>query len=170
MGFMDKISDISQKVGDGVVDTYKVIADKSGRMFEGAKLKMAISDKEEELNEMYANIGRILYTSYKKGDEVDKNIAKECKKIDKMVSEIAEIKKEYLVSKDLRECAKCGEVIPLSSAFCEKCGAKQEPVKVKKKEDKKGEAAEVKVERVCPSCGLICSSEAKFCNKCGYKF
>ncbi len=169
MGFMDKISDLSQKVGDGVVDTYKVIADKSGKMFEGAKLKMAISDKEDEANAMYIDIGKSLYASYKKGEEVDKNLAKECKKIDKINAEIAEMKKEYLVSKDLRECSKCGEVIPLSSAFCEKCGAKQEVIKVKKKEDKKSEA-EVKVERVCPSCGLICSSEAKFCNKCGYKF
>lgn len=169
MGFIDKINDISQKVGDGVVDTYRVIADKSGKMFEGAKLKMSISDKEDEVKEIYSSIGKMVYDNYKNGEEVNKEISKECKKIDKMNAEIAEMKKEFLVSKDLRECSKCGEVIPLNSAFCEKCGAKQEPVKIKKKEEKK-EATDVKVERVCPTCGLVCSSEAKFCNKCGYKF
>lgn len=169
MSFMDKINTLSQKVGDGVVDTYKVIADKSGKLFEGAKIKMAISDKEEELKEMYTTIGQTVYEVYTKGEDVGKAFSKECKKIDKINSEIAEMKKEFLYSKELRECAKCGEVIPATSAFCEKCGEKQEPIKIKKKVEKK-EAENVKVERVCPTCGLVCSSDAKFCNKCGYKF
>ncbi|MBR1884340.1 MAG: zinc ribbon domain-containing protein [Clostridia bacterium] len=169
MGFMDKVNTISQKVGDGVVDTYKVIADKSGKMFEGAKIKMAISDKEEEVNNMYTEIGKAVYETYKKGEDVDKDLTKECKKIDKMNNELAEMNKEYLASKDLRECQKCSEIIPLTSAYCEKCGEKQTPLKFKKKEEKK-EAENVKVERVCPTCGTICSSDAKFCNKCGYKF
>ncbi len=168
MSFMEKINSLSQKFGDGVVDTYKVLADKSGRMFEGAKIKMAISDKEDELKAMYTTIGETVYEVYKKGEDVGKAFSKECKKIDKINSELAEMKKEFLYSKELRECSKCKEVIPLTSAFCEKCGEKQEQVKIKKKEEKK--EADVKVERVCPTCGLVCSSEAKFCNKCGYKF
>ena len=168
MSFMEKINSLSQKVGDGVVDTYKVIADKSGKMFEGAKIKMAISDKEEELKEMYTTIGETVYDVYKKGEDVGKAFSKECKKIDKINDEISEMKKEFLYSKELRECKNCKEVIPLTSAFCEKCGEKQEPVKIKKKEEKK--ETEVKVERVCPTCGLVCSNDAKFCNKCGYKF
>ena len=169
MGFMDTVNTISQKVGDGVVDTYKVIADKSGKMFEGAKIKMAISDKEEEIENIFKEIGKGVYETYKNGKDDDKDLTKECKKIDKIYQELDEMNKEYLASKDLRTCSKCLEIIPIGSSYCEKCGQKQTPVKLKKKAEKK-EPENVKVERVCPTCGTVCSSDAKFCNKCGYKF
>lgn len=172
MEFMKKVNEISKIVGKTATDTYNTVADKSGKAIEDAKLKMSIADKEDEIEEIYIQMGKTVYDEYKAGEDVGKAFTKESKKIDKILSEIDEHKKIILYNKGLRICEKCEEVISNESAFCSNCGAKQKPVKIKKdkkeKDDKK-EKEEI-TEKVCPQCGLVSESKAKFCTKCGYSF
>lgn len=171
MDFMEKINELSKKVGDGVAGTYKTVASKSGKIFEDAKVKMSISDKENELEEMYKIIGKTVYDVYKTGEDVGKAFTKECKNIDKTYTEIEEMNKKMLYNKGLRKCNNCFETIAVDSVYCESCGEKQKPVKMK--EDKKAEKIEEQkeeTEKICPKCGYNCEPNAKFCPKCGYKF
>jgi len=170
MDFMKKINELSKKVGDGVADTYKTVADKSGKLFEEAKVKIAISDKEANIEQAYMLMGRTVYDVYSKGEDVGKAFNKECKTIDKINVEIDEMNKIILFNKKLRKCDNCFEIIGIESVFCESCGEKQKSVKLKKAEAKEEVKKEVAVERVCPTCGCICDENAKFCPKCGYKF
>ena len=66
MEFMKKITEISKKVGDAASDTYNTVADKSGKFIEDTKTRMAISDKEEEIEDIYMDMGKTVYEIYLK--------------------------------------------------------------------------------------------------------
>ena len=156
MGFKEKVEEIGKKVGDTATNAYNTVADKSGKLIEETKMKVSISDKEADIEEIYEEMGKAIYDSFKAGEDVGKDYAKECKKIDKL-------------NKGLRKCEKCGEVISTESKFCTECGTKQKPVKIKE-EKKVVKKEEVEVEKVCPECGEVSTPETKFCAKCGHKF
>lgn len=171
MDFMKTINELSKKVGDGVADTYKNVADKSGKLLEEAKVRIAISDKEASIEQSYIAMGRTVYEVYSKGEDVGKAFTKECELVDKIAAEIEEMNVRILYNKKLRKCENCFEIIALDSAYCEKCGKKQKPIEFKDEEKEKNETnKEEKVERVCPVCGTICDENSKFCPKCGYEF
>ena len=169
MGFKEKVEEIGKKVGDTATNAYNTVADISGKLIEETKMKVSISDKEADIEEIYEEMGKAIYDSFKAGEDVGKDYAKECKKIDKLNDEIAELNKKILFNKGLRKCEKCGEVISTESKFCTECGTKQKPVKIKE-EKKVVKKEEVEVEKVCPECGEVSTPETKFCAKCGHKF
>ena len=168
MEFMKKINQISKVVGKTATDTYNTVADKSGKAIEDAKLKLAIAEKEDEIEEIYKEMGRTVYDSYKSGEDVGKAFTKDSKAVDKKIAEIEEMNKKILFNKSLRVCDKCKEVINLDNTFCPNCGLKQKAVKIK--EEKKEKAEEKKVEnKICAQCGLVCDGTSKFCTKCGFE-
>lgn len=166
MEFMKKINQISKVVGKTAAETYNTVADKSGKAIEDAKLKLAIAEKEDEIEAIYKEMGKTVYDSYKAGEDVGKAFTKDSKTIDKKISEIEDMNKKILYNKSLRICDKCKDVIELESTFCPSCGAKQKNVKIKveKKEEPKKEE-----NKVCSQCGLICDANSKFCTKCGFE-
>lgn len=167
MEFMKKVTEISKKVGDAATETYNTVAEKSGKMFEEAKLKMSISSKEDEMQDIYMSMGKTVYDMYKSGEDVGKVFTKEAKKIDKLNEQINDMEKKILYNKKLRVCETCGKTISLESVFCSGCGAKQKAIKFKdEKKDKKEEIHEI----VCPQCGTISEFDSKFCSKCGFEF
>ena len=172
MEFMKKVEEISKIVGKTASDTYNTVADKSGKLIEDTKLKIAVADKEADIEEIYEAMGKTVYDSYKKGEDVGKVFTKEAKKIDKIKNEIEEMNKKVLYNKGLRVCASCGEIIGIDNTFCQNCGEKQKPVKLKidKKEEEKKETKQEPTEKVCPQCGYVCDPKSKFCPKCGNKF
>lgn len=167
MEFMKKVDEISKIVGKTASDTYNTVATKSGKMIEDTKLKIAVSDKENEILKIYEEMGKTVYDSYKTGEDVGKVFTKESKKIDKLNTEIEDMEKKILYNKGLRVCDNCGELVSINNSFCQNCGDKLKTIKIK--EDKKEEKAE-SVEKVCPQCGNICEAKANFCPKCAHKF
>ena len=168
MEFKQKMTEVSKKVGDVATETYNTVAEKSSKMFEDAKLRMAISSKENDIEEIFIEIGKTVYDDYKSGKDVGKTFTKEAKKIDSLNQEIAEMNTKILYNKKQRVCEKCGKIIPLESTFCSACGAKQKPVKVK--EENKNAKKEEPKQIVCPECGTISDPDSKFCLKCGREF
>ena len=55
---MKKIEEISKIVGSTATSTYNTVADKSGKLIEETKLKLAISDKEADIEEIYKEMGK----------------------------------------------------------------------------------------------------------------
>lgn len=165
MEFMKKINEISKAVSKTATDTYNTVADKSGKAIEDAKLKISISEKEEEINEIYVKMGKAVFEEFKKGEDVGKAFTKESKLVEKKLAEIDEMNKKILYNKSLRICAECKEVINSECTYCPNCGSKQKPIKFKN--EKKEEKKEVLENKVCSQCGLVCEPTSKFCTKCG---
>lgn len=73
--------------------------------------------------------------------------------------EIKFLEKRKLALRGLRQCEKCGNVLVLDSAFCNKCGQQLEPLFLE----------ENKEQNVCPKCGASHTEGAAFCTSCGNK-
>lgn len=67
--------------------------------------------------------------------------------------------KRQLASKGLRKCESCGAELPINSAFCNMCGAKQGDL----------ETEVVTASKICPKCGASLEEGDAFCISCGYK-
>ena len=165
MDFKDKVRDFIEKTGDVAEKTYKTVADKSNKIVEEAKLKIKVSDTESEITGMLQEIGIKVYEKYKSGSALDKELAKDCKAIEKLYKDIEKMDIKSLYLKDLRICEACQETIGIENKYCPTCGAKQKKVRIS--EEKK---EEVVTQKVCPECETVHGVEVNFCTKCGYKF
>ena len=119
------------KLGKKASEAYKVTADKTGKLAKEAKLRMKIADLKSQINEIYKEIGEIVYQKHTRDGEYDieKEIEEKCTKIDVLSDEIESNLKQCLELKDKRQCPNCFEEIEKDVKFCPKCGTKQEKVK-----------------------------------------
>ena len=99
MEFMKKVEEISKKVGDTASNTYNTVADKSGKLIEETKLKISISEKQTDIDEIYEEMGKAVYNLYKADEDVGKEFTKQCKKIDKLNDEINNMNTKILYNK-----------------------------------------------------------------------
>lgn len=165
MEFKDKVKDVLEKAGDVAEKTYKTVADKSSKLVEEAKIKIKVSDTEAEITALLGEIGVKIYEKYKSGEKIDTELAKECKRIEKMYKEIDKLDVKALYLKDLRVCDECKETIGIENKFCPHCGTKQKKVRIT--EPKK---EEIVTEKVCVECQTVHGPDVNFCTKCGHKF
>lgn len=178
MEFMKKVNEIGKKVGETAQETYKTVTSKSGKFFEETKLKMSIGDKEEDIEKLYQDMGKKVYDLHKAGESVE-DFEETCKEIDDILFEIKNIESKILLTKDLRKCENCGEIIEAECAYCSSCGVKQEKIIVEDKKEKEKEkdideldivnAEEEPTEKICTECGFVSDDTVQFCVKCGHK-
>lgn len=124
MEFLDKL-------GKKASEAYKVTADKTGKLAKEAKLRMKIGDLKSQINDIYREIGEIVYEKHTREGEYDieKEIEEKCTKIDVLSDEIESNLKQCLELKDKRQCPSCFAEIEKDVKFCPKCGTKQEEIK-----------------------------------------
>ena len=77
MNFWD---DISRKISQGT----KAVTQKSGELFEIAKVKMDVASEKEKINDLYEEIGKFIYSDYKKGNVKQEEIIEKCHLIDEL--------------------------------------------------------------------------------------
>lgn len=164
MDFKESVKDISKKVGNVAEKTYKTVASKSTKIIEETKLKIKLSDTEEEISKMFEDIGLSVYEKYKSGEKIDTEVAKVCKRIEKLYKEIEQMDTKVLYLKNLRVCENCNEAIGVNNKFCPACGYKQKKVKIKEEEKKEEVLA-----KKCPDCESVYGEDVNYCTKCGQK-
>lgn len=141
-------------------ETAKAAAKKSGDIVEVTKMSMSINSEESKIEEAFEEVGRALYDAYQKGSEVPEEVKEICQKIDEYEENIKELKAKILELKNVKSCPGCGTELPIETAFCPKCGAKQEMSQPEP-------PAEEPKEKTCPNCNIVIGSEDVFCPKCG---
>ena len=125
--------DFLNKLGKKASDAYKVTADKTGKVAREAKLRLKIGDLKSQINDVYKEIGEVVYQKHIREEEYDisKEVEEKCTKIDVMSDEIETYLKECLELRDKRQCPNCFVEIEKDAKFCPNCGQKleEEPAK-----------------------------------------
>lgn len=119
--------DFFDKVKKKATETYKVTAEKTGKIAKETKLKLKISDLKSSVQDMYEVIGKKVYEKHelgKKSISFADDLSEEIKKIENLTSEIAKLNLECLDLQDKMRCPKCDSEIKKDSKFCPNCGEK----------------------------------------------
>lgn len=106
---------------DTLASKSKDVAEKAKKMAEIASLNSQISSKESEIKNVYREIGQAIYSNKETWKEVD--LSELFGKIEAAEAEIARLKAEILVIKEVKICTQCSGEIDKDAAFCPKCGA-----------------------------------------------
>jgi rRNA maturation endonuclease Nob1 len=122
MAFLDKL-------GETLVSAGKDVSQKAKDLSGTAKLTMDIHSKEDQLEDLYAQLGKRYFEAYS-GEDTDEQI----QQIRELLTVIEDMKKELQKLKGTRVCPECGEQVGSEDSFCKSCGAKLE------KEDAPGDA------------------------------
>lgn len=144
------------KLGKKASEAYKVTADKTGKLAKEAKLRMKMNELKSEINDIYKDIGKVVYENYIREEKQDlsNDLEEKCTKINCLSDEIEVCLKECLELKDKKKCPNCYVQIDKEVKFCPECGIKQEveedPAReveiVDKADDKKVDNEESKTE------------------------
>lgn len=125
-----------------------------------------VAECDRRLSELSGERGQLVYAigeKYVAAHMEDKATGtpfeKEIAGILKLDEEAAIVEKRKLALQGLRKCTACGNILPLDSAFCNKCGEKLELLTV----------SESISGNVCPNCGAECEEGNAFCSVCGFK-
>lgn len=170
MSFFDSLkSKVSQAA--------EITVQKTGEVSETAKLKLKERDLASDINEVYAQIGRLIYKQYKEQTDETEEIAGKCLDIDKKNAEIAEIAEKIAVIKANAEEQKAQRKAAAEQAKAAKAAAPaaeekpaEEPAPAAEEEPAAEEAKpEEAAGRFCPDCGAAVAIDAAFCPKCGKK-
>jgi rRNA maturation endonuclease Nob1 len=119
MGFLDTMKD---KLGDAA----KTAVQKSNELVEITKLKLAVSDAETKVTQIYKEMGEMVYAAFKSDDDIGEAIGQKCAEIDGKKAEIEELKQKINGLRDVKICPACNAAVDSASAFCASCGAKVE--------------------------------------------
>lgn len=133
--------DFFDKLGKKASEAYRATADKTGKIAKETKLKIKMGELKSKINDIYEEIGKIVYEKHIKKEQIDieKDLIEQCTNIDVMSDEIKALLKECLELKDRKQCPKCFTEIEKDAKFCPKCGMRQEENKDKTQEENQNE-------------------------------
>lgn len=121
-----------------------------------------IAELDEKTESMIKEIGQI----YLSNNTVESAVGTPFYDSMRTIKDIAEKKeityKKKLALQGLRICEKCGNLLPLDSVFCNKCGDKLEAMQIEDVQETLGV-------KYCPKCGAELNADSEFCVKCGTK-
>ena len=128
MAFFDRL-------GKKASEAYKITADKTGKLAKETKIKFKMSDLKSQINDIYQEIGKIVYEKHVKKEEISMNeLEEQCTKIDVLSDEIEDLQKQTLELRDKKLCTNCFKEIEKNAKFCPSCGAEQQEEEAKEVE------------------------------------
>ncbi len=148
-----------EELGKRITDAGQGVARSTKNFTQVTKLNAAISAKEKERKELFAQFGRLCYE--KGGRPAPEDVAGPMEAIRALTEEMENLQAEVERIKSAGKCPACGAELPQDALFCPACGAAAP------------EAAPVEEsaapQRLCPSCGKEVGAENRFCTFCGAK-
>ncbi len=117
------------KLGKKATQTYKKTKEKATNISEELKLRGKLSEKKEQLNEIYAQMGKFIYNEIMANVEIAKeDVLDSCDKVSNLLRDIETLEDQILKIKKMKRCVKCGMEIDRNDEFCSKCGQEQPKV------------------------------------------
>lgn len=109
------------KLGETLANAGKDVSQKAKDLSGTAKLTLDIRAKEDQLQKLYAEIGRQYFASQKADDCAEQE---EFVQVKELLAAIEAMKKELLELKGAKLCPRCGEEVQAADVYCKSCGAK----------------------------------------------
>lgn len=122
----DKLKEQAYKLKDSAVKITKTVVDKTNNVASRTKIKFAISETQDKVKSIYAEIGKIVYDKYKSEGDVCECMTEKCAKIDALMEEIADLKEQLADLKETVRCPHCDAYNNADDAYCSKCGGKMD--------------------------------------------
>ena len=120
----DKIKVQANRAKDEAKKWTKTVIDKTNNVVNQTKLKFAINETKDKINEIYAEIGKTVYEESEVGGNIGDAVREKCEKIDALQIELGELKEQLAELKETVKCPKCGAYNHIDDVFCSKCGEK----------------------------------------------
>ncbi len=128
--------ELFDKLGDTIVSVSKDATQKAKDFSDLARIRMELRAKQDYLNKLFLEIGKIYYDAHK--DDEEKEFKEQMLLVKDAQEVIEELKQQLGQIKGMVTCAECGQEMPLEADYCSKCGTKL--VKPKKEEEEVFEA------------------------------
>lgn len=116
----------------------------------------SLASKQQEI---YLNIGRVYAEKNTVEDAKGTPYGEYMEELVRVAQDTEFYGKRRLAVQGLRKCEKCGNILVLDSAFCNKCGEKLVPLF----------QGGVSGQKVCSKCGTPYQEGTVFCTSCGNK-
>ena len=124
-----------------------------------AQFEQKLAVLEQQKQEVIFNVGLLYVEKNDASSAAGTEFEPLLKQLEQIAKESNVLHKRILSVQGLRKCESCGNVLPLDSMFCNKCGEKLQPL---------FEAEDV-VGNMCSKCGSVLDDGAVFCASCGAK-
>ena len=149
---MSLIDDITNKFNSATNNAMK----KANEIIDVNKFKKNIKDEEIQIDNLYRQIGKIIYAKFESNISIDSNLKEICEQILNHENRIEEYKEKISVVKNIKICTNCKKEIDKSVTFCPVCGTKQEEI-----------VNDEESSIICMQCGTKNSRLDKICKSCG---
>ena len=111
------------KLSETLVNASREMSQRAKDLSGTAKLTLDIRSKEDQVQRLYAEIGRQYAEEHKEDDPA---AYEEMEQIKELLTAIEAMKKELLDLKGAKVCPRCGKEVQTADAYCKCCGAKIE--------------------------------------------
>lgn len=149
MAFLTNLDRKLSEIGQGALKKTKDVSDT-------VKISSAIKDEENRQMDIFRQIGSYYYRTY--ADQADGQMKVWCDSITASQAVVKQYQDQLTILKGVAFCPNCNAEVPLTSAFCSKCGTKMAA---------KPPVAPLNTGKACPSCGAPASEGQMFCTNCG---
>ena len=126
---------------------------------ESTRLSSALRDARDELNSLYAELGRACYEQHARPEsEISADLFDRVRAALERVDELSARRERKA------RCPGCGAVQPIEARFCSNCGRRMPedaPAPIEA-DDEDGQ--------YCPECGAMRKDQDEFCAVCGHDF
>lgn len=122
--------ELFDKLGDTIVSVSKDATQKAKDISELARIRMEIRSKQDYLNKLFLEIGKIYYDTHK--DDEEKEFKEQMLLVKDAQEVLEELNQQLGQIKGMVKCNACGQDMPMEAEYCSKCGTKL--VKPKKEE------------------------------------
>ena len=161
MGFMDSMKDIAGKLGESVEKGAKTVSESSKKLAEKSKIKREISRLEREINDSYVEIGKKYFDEI--SDSPSEEYSDQIESIKTKTARADKFRQLLMSLEEKQNCPNCGEQIYRTQNYCDKCGAKIDPIETPDIEGYNSPDV------TCSNCGEPALSDQVYCENCGAK-
>lgn len=114
--------ELFDRLGDTIVSVSKDATQKAKDISDLARIRMEIRSKQDYLNKLFLEIGKIYYDAHK--DDEEKEFKEQMLLVKDAQEVIEELNQQLGQIKGMVRCAACGQDMPMEADYCSKCGRK----------------------------------------------